>query len=56
MTGVAKCLGCKISWCQNVLICVQWHNVWVAKYLVVKMSGFQKVGCQNVPVSKGHVR
>ena len=32
-----------------------WHNAWVAKCLVVKLSGCQNVGCQNVPVSKGQV-
>ena len=68
MTGIAKCLGCKMSGCQNVLICMQWHNVWVAyclagkmsgcqnvrvpKYLVVIMYGCQKRGCLKVLVSK----
>ena len=33
----------------------EWHNVWVAECLLVKMSGCQNVGCQNVPVSKGQV-
>ena len=68
MTGVAKCLGCKMSGCQNIWVskCLDlyavaqclggtlsgWHNVWVAKCLVVKMSGCQKVGCKNFRVSK----
>ena len=47
MTGVAKCHGCKMSGCQNVLICLQWHNFWVAQCLGGKMSC-----CQNVSVSK----
>ena len=32
-----------------------WHNVWLTKCLVVKMSGCQNVGCQSVPVSKCQV-
>ena len=43
MTGVAKCLGCKISGCQNVSICMQWHNVLVAKCLGGTMSGWKNV-------------
>ena len=65
MTGVTKCLWCKMSRCQNVLICMQWHNVWVAEclggkmswcqnvsvpeYLVVIMSGCQKGGLSKCP-------
>ena len=68
MTGVSKCLGCKMSGCQNVFIFMQWHIVWVAyclgvkmsccqnvlvsKYLVFIMSGCQKGWCQNVLLSK----
>ena len=43
MTGVAKCLRCKMSGCQNVLICMQWHNVWVAQCLGGIMAGWQNV-------------
>ena len=56
MTGVAKCLWCKMSGCQNVLICMQWHNVWVAQCLggqmswVAKCLFFQK--CQNVSATQ----
>ena len=38
MSGVAKCLVCKMSGCQNVLIRIQWLNVWVAQCLGGKMS------------------
>ena len=42
---VAQCLGGKMP---------GWQNVSVAKCLVVKMSGCQKVGCPNFPLSISH--
>ena len=64
ITGVAKCLACKMSVCQNVSICMQWHTVWVAqclggtmfgwknvllsKCLDVKKWGVKMSGCQNI--------
>ena len=52
MNGVEKCLDCKMSGCQNVLICMQWHNcnVWVAQCLGGNISCFQ-----NALVSKSGV-
>ena len=44
--SVTQCLGGTMS---------GWHNVWVEKCLVVKMSGCQKVGCKKVQVAKYQV-
>ena len=59
MTGVEKCLGCKMSGCQSFLDlyavaqCMGgtmsgWKNVLLSKCLGVKMSRCCNVRCQNV--------